>query len=67
MVKSIIKMLGITLGCSCSAMQAQANAQNEFRDTDAFILTTFSQPEPESLATEGDISVIQDIDKIYAL
>lgn len=64
MFKSIIKMAGISLGCSCAAVQAQAEP-NVIRESDAIILTTFA--EPESSISAGDMSVVQDIDKIYAL
>ena len=65
MVKSIIKMLGITLGCSCSAIQAQDAQANNFKSDS--LLETVSYSDDTQLASPGDLSVLQDIDKMYAI
>lgn len=58
-------MLGISLGCSCSVIQAQDAQAKDFKN-DSFV-ETVSFNDDTQLASPGDISVLQDIDKMYAI
>lgn len=59
-------MLGLSIGCSCTALQAQQPAAKDLRNEDALILTTVVS-EDESPQVTSALSSLQDIGKIYAL
>ena len=61
-MKSIIKLLGLSIGCSCTVLNAQ-NARPDVKDTDAIILTTVAIDDHEL----QPLSSLQDIGKLYAL
>lgn len=65
-MKSIIKMLGLSIGCSCTQIHAQQNVQKELQSDDALILTTVISDEGVT-ETPSTLSSLQDIGKIYAL
>jgi|GEM_PF-4700771 len=61
-MKSIIKLLGLSIGCSCTVLNAQ-NAKQELKDSDAIILTTVTLDDHDV----QPLSSLQDIGKLYAL
>ncbi|RZJ70499.1 hypothetical protein [Flavobacterium sp.] len=65
-MKSIIKLLGLSIGCSCTCIHAQNNIANELKDKDAIILTTVSSTD-NSEGNSDSLASLQDIGKLYAL
>lgn len=64
-MKSIIKLLGLSIGCSCSALQAQSENVAERQPKDAIILTTVAADDSSNAVQP--LSSLQDIGKLYAL
>ncbi|MBD3583855.1 hypothetical protein [Flavobacterium selenitireducens] len=64
-MKSIIKLLGLSIGCSCTALQAQQTNTADFSGKDSIILTTVVTDEQATLSQP--LASLQDIGKLYAL
>ena len=58
-------MLGISLGCSCSVIQAQQAQTTDFNGNP--VRESISFHDDVQHASAGDLSVMQDIEKIYAI
>lgn len=64
-MKSIIKLLGLSIGCSCTSIQAQQNVKPNLDSRDAIVMTTVASDDSEMETTS--LSSLQDIGKLYAL
>lgn len=64
-MKSIIKLLGLSIGCSCTALDAHQHDQVNRPEKDAIILATVIADEPSE--AYQPLSSLQDIGKLYAL
>lgn len=65
-MKSIIKLLGLSIGCSCTCLHAQTDIKKELQEKDALILTTVTSNENSEGASDV-LANLQDIGKLYAL
>jgi len=64
-MKSIIKLLGLSIGCSCTALNANPASADALTNKDSIILTTVvSDDAPDAY---GPLSSLQDIGRLYAL